>query len=339
MVGRILLLSVVAMSLLLTVGCGSSAQLSSISITPNNIAFETNIPSPDFQPTTATAQLTATGTYYNGKTNRTYYNDITDQVTWESSITAVATVSSTGVVSPTGCGIDTIIAKGGNGGITATASVTVCEQNGGDLGSLSSLKVVAPPQTLSNRGEKAQFIAIGTYVGSNATKDLTNQVKWSTSNSGVATVDSTGLVTMSAPCSDIGSGAEATITAVAPGSGGSLTAAASLAAAPCGSASAPALTVQEAGEGSGKVVSNPARIACSGGEGCTANFPLNTPIALTASPNPGSVFGGFSANCAPVIPDPSGCPASWRESSVKSCTCTTRTTNSGAVGAFFNLPQ
>ena len=338
MAGRILALSCVLLLLALVVGCGQSAQLAGVSITPTTVDFETNVPSPDFQPTTTTAQLTATGTYTNGKNGTIYTKDITDQVVWESSITAVATVSAAGVVSPTGCGVTTVNAKAGNGGLVATASVSVCTQNGGLMGSLTSLKIMAPPQTLSNQGEKAQYIAVGTYAGSNETRDLTDRVKWSTGDTHLATVNSTGLVTAAAPCSNIGAGPETTITAVAPG-GSSLTGTATFAVGSCGSGSAPTLTVHEAGEGSGKVISNPARINCGSDEGCTGSFSLNVPVTLTASPNPGSIFGGFSASCTPVIPDPSGCPASFRGSDVKSCTCATRVTNSGAVGAIFNTAR
>lgn len=336
MTGRILALCSVLMMLALIAGCGSSAQLTGVAITPTTVGFDTD--SAYFVPTTATAQLTATGTYTNGKTGRVYYEDITDQVVWSASIPAVATVSSTGLVAPAGdCGTTTINAQAGNGGLIATASVSVCMQNGAGSapGSLSSLKVMAPPQTLSNRGEKAQYIAIGTYAGSSQTRDLTSQVKWTSSDTRVATVDSTGVVTATASCSNIGSGPEATITAVAP-NGSSLSGTATFAVGSCGSANSPSLTVHEAGQGSGRVISNPAGISCSGGEGCTGNFSLNATATLTASPNSGSIFGGFSASCAPIIPDPSGCPASLRESGVQSCTCATRITNSGAVGAIFN---
>jgi hypothetical protein len=343
MAGRILAFSSVLVLLALIVGCGQSAQLTGVTVTPTTVAFETNVPSPDFQPTNATAQLTAVGTYTNGKNGTIYTEDITNQVVWESTITAVATVTAAGVVSPTGCGVGVVNAKAGNGSLIASASISVCTQNGSPSpspGSLTSLKIMAPPQTLNNRGEKAQYIAIGTYAGSTATRDLTDQVKWSASDSRVATVNSTGLVTESAFCSNIGAGPETTITAVAPGaSGSSLTETAKFAVGSCGPSSAPSLTVHEAGEGSGKVISNPAGIICGGDEGCTGNFSLNAPVTLTATPNSGSIFDGFSVSCTPIIPDPSGCPAELRGSNVKSCTCSTRVTNSGAVGAIFNTAR
>lgn len=215
MTRRVLAFACVIVLLALVAACGGQgAQLTGVSVTPTTVDFETN--SPVFVPTSATAQLTATGTYTNGKNGVFYTKDITDQVVWESSIVAVATVNSTGLVSPAGCGITTINAKAGNGGLVATASVQVCSLQG--LAPLSSLEVVAPPRTLSNRGERAQYIAIGTYAGSSGARDLTKQVKWSTSDPRVATVNAAGLVTAAAPCSNDGPRLEATITAIAPGS-------------------------------------------------------------------------------------------------------------------------
>jgi len=227
MAGRVLALSCAVALLVLVVSCSQNAQLTGVSVTPTTVNFEDNIPTPDFVPTSATAQLTATGTYTNGKNGTVIYRDITNQVEWESSITAVATVTAGGLVSPTGCGIGLVNAKAGNGGLVATATINVCmpPMGSSSLGTLTSLKVVAPPQTLSNRGDKGQFKALGTYVSSNVTRDLTGQVKWYTSDARVATVSNTGLVTLVAPCSNIGSGPEAVITAAAPAnSGSSLTA-------------------------------------------------------------------------------------------------------------------
>lgn len=332
MAGRVLALCSVIALLVLVVSCSQNAQLTGVSVTPTSVAFEDNVPSPDFIPTNATAQLTATGTYENGKNGSVYYQNITDKVVWSSSLPVVATVNSSGLVSPTGCGQATVNAAAGNGGLVSTITVDVCTTSAS--GSLSSLKVAAPPQTLTNRGEKAQYVALATYAAG-ATKDMTAQVKWSTSDPRVATVDNTGLVTLLSSCSNIGSGPAVTVTAAVPGT--AFTASASFLVGSCGSGNSPALTVHEAGEGAGKVVSKAGNISCSAGEGCTGKFELDAPVVLTATPHPGSIFGGFSASCAPITPDPSGCPASQRGSNVKSCTCVTMAPNSGAVGAIFNL--
>ena len=163
-------------------------------------------------------------------------------------------------------------------------------------------------------------------------------MKWSTGDAHVATINATGLATAVAPCSNVGSGRETTIAAVMPGSEISTTA--TFAVGQCGTRrDAPALTIHAIGEGSGKVVSDPAAINCGGDEGCTGNFSLNAPVNLTATPNPGSVFGGLWASCVPVVPDPSGCAENLRGSNVKSCTCATTVVNSGAVGAIFNTAR
>jgi hypothetical protein len=55
------------------------------------------------------------------------------------------------------------------------------------------------------------------------------------------------------------------------------------------------LTVSKSGTGSGPVTSNPAGITC--GSTCSANFAQGTSVTLTATPNSGSVFTGWSGAC------------------------------------------
>ena len=217
MAGRVLAFFCVIALLVLVPSCSQNAQLSSIEITPSGVSFEDNVPCCDFIPTDSTAQLTAIGTYENGKGNgSTYTKDITNMVDWSSSLPSVATVTAGGLVSPTGCGVGVVKAQAGTGGVFADVAINVCMMPTGS-GSLGSLRILAGSQVLNNRGDKAQFKAIGTYANSNAPKDLTGQVKWSTSDARVATVSSTGLVTLVASCSNIGSGPQVTITAAAPG--------------------------------------------------------------------------------------------------------------------------
>jgi hypothetical protein len=56
------------------------------------------------------------------------------------------------------------------------------------------------------------------------------------------------------------------------------------------------LTVNRAGSGSGIVNSNPAGIACGGQ--CAAAFDQGTLVSLTASPDAGSQFSGWSGDCS-----------------------------------------
>jgi hypothetical protein len=56
------------------------------------------------------------------------------------------------------------------------------------------------------------------------------------------------------------------------------------------------LTVSRLGTGTGTVTSNPTGIAC--GNTCTASYPQGTLVALTAVPDPGSLFVGWSGACS-----------------------------------------
>jgi PKD repeat protein len=56
------------------------------------------------------------------------------------------------------------------------------------------------------------------------------------------------------------------------------------------------LTVAKAGTGSGQVTSSPAGISC--GNACQASFNFGTVATLTASPDAGSLFTGWSGDCS-----------------------------------------
>jgi hypothetical protein len=56
------------------------------------------------------------------------------------------------------------------------------------------------------------------------------------------------------------------------------------------------LSVTLAGDGSGTVTSDPAGIDC--GEDCGEGYEAGTPVSLTATPDEGSVFEGWSGDCS-----------------------------------------
>jgi len=101
-------------------GCGSGQQLVGIQVTPATVIFGSQNPA-------LFAQLTATGSYIHPPATK----DITNQVTWTSSIVLVAQVTSTGIVSPNvDCGVTPItaslITNSPKGNVmTGTMSVTV----------------------------------------------------------------------------------------------------------------------------------------------------------------------------------------------------------------------
>lgn len=104
-------------------GCGSNQKLESINVTPTTIIFGAADPA-------LHAQLTATGVYIHPPATK----DITNQVTWASSITQVAQVSSTGLVSPnTNCGVANI-----------SASLTTNQPNGNVVSGTATVTVDGP---------------------------------------------------------------------------------------------------------------------------------------------------------------------------------------------------
>jgi hypothetical protein len=101
-------------------GCSTGQQLVGITVTPATVVFGGTDPA-------LFVQLTATGSYSHPPATK----DITNQVTWTSSVVQVAQVTATGKVSPTtDCGVAGITASlltnhpSGNV-MTGTMSVTV----------------------------------------------------------------------------------------------------------------------------------------------------------------------------------------------------------------------
>jgi hypothetical protein len=242
--------------------------------------------------------------------------DVTKDVTWTSSNAAAVTVTSSGLATSVGPGTATISAStnGSFGVITATASVT---STGHDL---LSLAIVPSSQTLYAVSETAQFVAIGTFNSDPVTQDMTAMATWRSSDANLATINSSGLATAvscaSASC-------DTSITASATSSSGNTVTSTpvTLTILPnSGGSNLPSLTVYKVGLGSGSVVSSPAGTGINCGSACTANFVLNATVTLVATPDAGSVFGGWSANCAPSTASP----------------CMVTMGNSETVGAIFN---
>src|SRR5215471_10471158 len=103
-----------------------------------------------------------------------------------------------------------------------------------------------------------------------------------------------------------------------------------------------ALTVNiGAGVGRGTVTSNPAGIAC--GTACSQNYSIGVAVMLLAQPNPGSVFAGWSGDCAgtessivvTIAPPTSGmgktCVATFNAAPLVTLTAIRAGTGSGTV--------
>ncbi len=288
-------------------GTGSGTRtLTSLTLTPTSLT----IPSVG-----QTAQFVAIGTYNTGSP---VTQVLTNQVAWQSSDARIAQVSTTGLVTAEGPGQTTIIAvatAADGSAVTASGAVTVSA--GGALRVLNSVAVIPALQTVLATNETSQFLAIGTYTGgSPVTVDLTDQVTWISSDVKIAQVDASGLVTA------LGAG-QVTITALATAADGSVVSGSSVLTddAGAGPVNLPTLTVYKAGSGSGVVTGN-GIINCGTGAACTGTFPKGAVVTLTATPQAGSQFDGWSANCIPVT----GTPTS----------CTLTLNNNDTVGAIFD---
>jgi hypothetical protein len=158
----------------------SSSGLDSIAVTPATASMAVG---------GGTLQLTATGTFGNGA--HPTKQDITSLVTWASSITGVAAVSSTGVVTAVSAGQTTITAsaQGFNGPVSSSATITVTGAGTGPTGGAVSLAIIPTSQSVAGPGDTSQFIAIGT-ASSGATEDLTGLVTWTSSSAQIATIGS-----------------------------------------------------------------------------------------------------------------------------------------------------
>jgi len=146
-------LIVVAISLLSVSSCGDPQELVSIQIEPSAQAFgASNIPL--IQDVGLQAQLTALGNYVHPPVTK----DITDQVTWASSVTQVVTVSSTGQVSVTGTAC-------GGSLITATVQTNADASGVSSSGAIVSGSIIASVICFTGTGPTVTINFVGTGTG------------------------------------------------------------------------------------------------------------------------------------------------------------------------------
>jgi hypothetical protein len=140
--------------------------------------------------TSGTAQFKAQGTFGNNSTG-----DVTTQVTWASSNASVATINSgTGLATaasslPSGTKLATANITAKSGTVTSnTATMTVATVH------VMSIAVSPGSQTV-NAGNQVQFTASATLADGTLGVGITNLCAWTSSNTAVATVNSSGLAT------------------------------------------------------------------------------------------------------------------------------------------------
>ena len=129
-----------------------------------------------------TAQYTATGLY-----SDLSMKDLTSSVTWSSSDTTTASISSGGLATGLATGLSTITATDPSSLIDGTSVLTVTPAV---LLSIS----VAPVADSIGVGQTAQYTATGLYSDLSM-KDLTSSVTWSSSDTTTASISSGGLAT------------------------------------------------------------------------------------------------------------------------------------------------
>lgn len=194
-------MSLLVLFALIFSGCGGGGGPTTTPPTPPPAPTLTSIaisPTATIIKKAATTSYTATGTYSDGTTA-----NITSTVTWASSNSStVATISAAGVATGLAAGTTTITASYG-GKTSPDAALTVI--------TLDSIAITPATATVSN-GSTTSFTATGTY-SNGTTADVTSQVNWTSSLTGVATINpATGVAT------SVAAGGPTTITAMATGS-------------------------------------------------------------------------------------------------------------------------
>jgi len=148
----------------------TSAVITSIAVAPAN----PNIPLGIAQ------QFAAMGTFSDGSTQ-----DVTGVVTWKSSITSIASITVSGLATGLNIGTTNISAT-----IGATSGSTPLTVNAANLASIA----ITPANGSIAQGTTTQLTATGTF-NDGGTRNLTRQVIWSSSDTTVATVSSSGVAT------------------------------------------------------------------------------------------------------------------------------------------------
>ncbi len=148
----------------------TAATLSSINIDPgsNSIANGTN------------SALHANG-IYSDLTSQ----DVTTQVIWQSSDSAIATINTEGILTAQGEG--NVVVTATIGVINNTTDITVT------AATLNSISVTPGNISIAN-GTSSNFQATGFYSNSSS-QDLTSQVSWQSNDTAIAVIDSSGLLT------------------------------------------------------------------------------------------------------------------------------------------------
>lgn len=238
-----------------------------------------------------------------GSLNGTTPQNVSNQVTWVSSNTQVATINSSGLATGLGAGTTSITAY--YGGVSATASLTVTVSS--TTPSTPQITIIPSNVTAVGAGSVTQLIAIGDLTGNGIVQNLTNSVSWSSSSFQNVSVTQTGLATaLTTP--PAGTTISSVITAIGTTTSGSVVTATmpfSIVAVPTQAAPSETLTLYEIGSGVGNIASSgtsPTLSCGNGGTVCAGSYAQNTIVTLTATPAAGYSFGGWTGPCTTSTP-------------------------------------
>ena len=190
-------------------GGGSEAATPPSNTTPTLLSIEVTPSIPQVAAGT-TAQFSATGIYTDGT-----HKDVTAEVTWSSSNTAAATISndaSSKGLARTAGSVGSATVSATSGSVSGSTTLTVTPAVLVSIG-------VTPASPSVAKGMTRQFTATGVF-SDNSTQDLTTQVTWSSSDTGVATVSNTAGSNGLAKAGSVGS---ATVSATSGSVSGSTT--------------------------------------------------------------------------------------------------------------------
>jgi Big-like domain-containing protein/galactose oxidase-like protein len=157
---------------------GSVSGTANLIVTPAAVVGLNIAPATLFMSVGSSLQLQAIATLSDGSTR-----NVNASVAWSLQGAGIATVSSAGVVTADQVGAATIQAQ--TGGFTASASLTVAP--------VSALNIIPATLTLAP-GTSSQLQAIAT-LSDGRMQDLTAIIAWSSTQPGIASVSSGGLVT------------------------------------------------------------------------------------------------------------------------------------------------
>ena len=158
----------------MTATMGSISGTGALTVGPAVLQFITLSPQNATMGKGTTLQFTATGNYSDSSTQ-----DLTSLVTWTSSDSNTVSINSAGLA--TGRQFGSITIGAALGPVNASTGLTV---NKNPLVSI----VVTPVNPSISVGQTQQFTATGTYSDA-STQDLTKTAHWSSSSSGVATIN------------------------------------------------------------------------------------------------------------------------------------------------------